>query len=428
MTYSIQARNLAKRFLISHRGRTPYLALRDVIMDKIKGLGRGVTSMFSPTNSVPSGHEEFWALRDVSFEVPVGQSVGIIGRNGAGKSTLLKVLSRITEPTSGSARIRGRLASLLEVGTGFHPELSGRENIFLNGAILGMSRAEISRKFDEIVDFSGVEKFLDTSVKHYSSGMRVRLAFSVAAHLEPDILIVDEVLSVGDMDFQQKCMGKMESSARDGRTVLVVSHDLSAVHRLCSRAILLDKGSVVLDGNVDAVISAYVSRKLDEGSVYYQTAAPNKAVNLRKAYWRNSAGFATSEVRYDEDFELVIEYEVNAPVRNCCIWFGLRTLGDILAFGSADSDSDAAQLDERKPGYYRTSVKMPSKWLNAGNYYTVLGITQYSPTSNFDRVEGLSLNVLELGTPERLRTGNARPGILQPYLPWTTETASSDRS
>lgn len=421
MNKAIQAKNLSKCFLIPHEGRVPYLALRDVMMDKAKGLANGVISIFSNQASLKHTHEEFWALRDVSFDVPVGQSVGIIGRNGAGKSTLLKILSRITEPTYGSARIRGRLASLLEVGTGFHPELTGRENIFLNGAILGMSRAEIRRKFEEIVDFSGVEKFLDTSVKHYSSGMRVRLAFSIAAFLEPDILIIDEVLSVGDMDFQQKCMGKMESSARDGRTVIVVSHDLSAIHRLCSRAILLDKGAIVLDGKVDEVIGAYVSSNLNTESIYHQESKPSKAINLRKAYWKNSAGFVTSEVRYDEDFELVIEYEVNSPVKNCCIWFGLRTLSDILAFGSADSDVNPAQLGDRHPGYFITSVKVPTKWLNAGNYYTVLGITQYSPTHNFDRVEALSLAVLEIGTPERIRTGNARPGILQPFLQWDTQ-------
>lgn len=249
----ISVSGLGKRYVIGHEAR--HDTLRDALAHGAVGALRRLFRR-APARTT----EEFWALRDVSFEVNQGDVVGIIGRNGAGKSTLLKILSRITEPTTGSVRLRGRVASLLEVGTGFHPELSGRENIYLNGAILGMSRAEIARKFDEIVAFAEVERFLDTPVKHYSSGMYVRLAFAVAAHLEPEILIVDEVLAVGDSQFQQKCLGKMESIARTGgRTVLFVSHNIGAITRLCSRALLLDCGAVRGKGNVTAVVSQHVS-------------------------------------------------------------------------------------------------------------------------------------------------------------------------
>src|SRR5467141_1326859 len=240
----ISVENLGKRYSLRHQTGERYTALRDVIANKVKSLFRSNgKSQFSGFSSQLS-KEDFWALRHVSFEVQQGEVVGIIGRNGAGKSTLLKILSRITDPTEGRVRIRGRVASLLEVGTGFHPELTGRENIYLNGAILGMSRAEIRAKFDEIVSFAEVEKFLDTPVKRYSSGMYVRLAFAVAAHLEPEILIVDEVLAVGDSQFQKKCLGKMSDVAGGGRTVLFVSHNIGAVRKLCSRTILLDSGKV----------------------------------------------------------------------------------------------------------------------------------------------------------------------------------------
>ncbi|MCC6484329.1 MAG: ABC transporter ATP-binding protein, partial [Armatimonadetes bacterium] len=251
---AIRAEGLGKKYIIGHQsqGQARYTALRDV-------LAQGAKSLFTlRRGSAKMTREEFWALRDISFEVRHGEAVGIIGRNGAGKSTLLKLLSRITEPSEGRFRVRGRVASLLEVGTGFHPELTGRENIFLNGAVLGMSRAEIRRKFDEIVEFAEIEKFLDTPVKRYSSGMYVRLAFAVAAHLEPEILVVDEVLAVGDAQFQQKCLGKMEDVAsREGRTVFFVSHNLVAVDSLCSRAILLKQGRSEFDGSTAEAIRLY---------------------------------------------------------------------------------------------------------------------------------------------------------------------------
>lgn len=249
----IRIENLGKCYQLRHQLQEPYTTLRDTVTRKFK-------SLFKPRPaSAAAGREDFWALKEVSFEVRQGEVVGIIGRNGAGKSTLLKVLSRITEPTTGRIHLTGRVASLLEVGTGFHPELTGRENIYLNGAILGMTKAEIQRKFDEIVAFAEVEKFLDTPVKRYSSGMYVRLAFAVAAHLEPEILIIDEVLAVGDAQFQKKCLGKMNDVARDGRTVLFVSHNFAALQHLCTRAVLLHGGRLARDGQVNDVIEHYVT-------------------------------------------------------------------------------------------------------------------------------------------------------------------------
>lgn len=258
----IRAEGLGKKYLIGHEtGRPRYLALRDVLVQGGKNIFRKAKGLTQSAEATARPEiEEFWALKNVNFELGSGEVLGIIGRNGAGKSTLLKILSRITEPSAGRVTIRGRVASLLEVGTGFHPELTGRENIFLNGAVLGMKRAEIKRKFDEIVDFAEVEKFLDTPVKRYSSGMYVRLAFAVAAHLEPEILVVDEVLAVGDAEFQKKCLNKMSEVASGGRTVLFVSHNLSAVADLCTRALLLEKGQIECAGTPEQVITAYIEQ------------------------------------------------------------------------------------------------------------------------------------------------------------------------
>jgi lipopolysaccharide transport system ATP-binding protein len=256
----IKVEGLGKKYIISHEGKESYRSLRDIISRRAKHMAGGF-------QKEQQSKEEFWALKDVNFEIKQGDAVGIIGRNGAGKSTLLKILSRITEPTHGRIEINGRIASLLEVGTGFHPELTGRENIFLNGAILGMSRVETKRKFDEIVDFSGVEKFLDTPVKRYSSGMYVRLAFAVAAHLEPEILVVDEVLAVGDAEFQKKCLGKMNDvSKNEGRTVLFVSHQMGTIAQLCDKAIFLHKGSVQFIGSVDKGINEYLKGNSNSSS------------------------------------------------------------------------------------------------------------------------------------------------------------------
>jgi lipopolysaccharide transport system ATP-binding protein len=251
----IRVEGLSKKYIIGHQKQERYTALRDVVANQVRSLGQ----IFKGNqNKEDPAHEEFWALKDVSFEIKQGDRVGIIGRNGAGKSTLLKILSRITEPTSGKISIKGRVASLLEVGTGFHPELTGRENVYLNGAILGMDRVEIKRKFDEIVAFAEVEKFLDTPVKRYSSGMYVRLAFAVAAHLEPEVLVVDEVLAVGDAQFQKKCLGKMEDVGKEGRTVLFVSHNMGTILQLCNHCIWLEQGKVKSTGSVAEIIGSYM--------------------------------------------------------------------------------------------------------------------------------------------------------------------------
>lgn len=282
----IQVEGVGKRYYVGHQRVARDASLRDAISDAARLLGQRLLHPLLASSGQPlpgePGTEEFWALRDISFTVEAGERIGIIGRNGAGKSTLLKILSRITEPTVGRVRLRGRTSSLLEVGTGFHPELTGRENIFLNGAILGMRRAEIRRKFDEIVTFAEVEKFLDTPVKRYSSGMYVRLAFAVAAHLEPDILIVDEVLAVGDAQFQRKCLGKIEEvSTRQGRTVLFVSHNMPAVQRLCGKTLLMEHGGVVGCGASSEVISRYLQA--------------DRSVQL---HWQRSAGMeqATAQI------------------------------------------------------------------------------------------------------------------------------------
>ncbi len=258
MAFAIKVEGLGKRYLLTHQQRARYRSLRDTMVESAQNIGRAAKRRLS--GKAPPARfekEEFWALRDIDLEIEQGERLAIIGRNGAGKSTLLKLLSRVTEPTRGRARLRGRIASLLEVGTGFHPELTGRENIYLNGAILGMKRNEIDRKFDEIVAFADVEKFLDTPVKRYSSGMYTRLAFSVAAHLETDILIIDEVLAVGDASFQRKCLGKMDDISQQGRTLLFVSHNMGAVETLCNRAVLLGGGKIVDAGDTHRIIEAY---------------------------------------------------------------------------------------------------------------------------------------------------------------------------
>ncbi len=310
MTTAIIVENLGKKYILSHQKRERYTALRDVMAESVKKLGKRIIHPFSG-GGLQAHQEEFWALKGVSFDVKQGDRVGIIGRNGAGKSTLLKVLSRITEPTEGSARIKGRVSSLLEVGTGFHPELTGRENIFLNGAILGMSKAEIKKKFDEIVEFAEVEKFLDTPVKRYSSGMYVRLAFAVAAHLEPEILIVDEVLAVGDAQFQKKCLGKMQDVGKEGRTVLFVSHNMAAIEQLCSYAICINSGKVISNGKASDVIVQYLSHN-NSGETDLKNRKDrigNGQIKTTKVLLRNSVGDKTDSIKMGEPFSVEVCYE-----------------------------------------------------------------------------------------------------------------------
>ena len=306
---AIRVENLSKKYILGHQQQEKYTALRDAIAKSAKGLAKSLSGKSEQTVI----QEEFWALRDMSFDIQQGDRVGIIGRNGAGKSTLLKVLSRITEPTTGSIRINGRIASLLEVGTGFHPELTGRENIFLNGAILGMGKNEIQSKFDEIVDFAEVEKFLDTPVKRYSSGMYVRLAFAVAAHMEPEILIVDEVLAVGDSAFQKKCLGKMEDVGKDGRTVLFVSHNMSTIQKLCSTGIFLQSGKILFQGDAKEAIDLYLdATKQGIKSEDLRSRKDRQGTNRVKIvdfYAEDVDGHRQEILRSGEDYKFIMEYE-----------------------------------------------------------------------------------------------------------------------
>jgi lipopolysaccharide transport system ATP-binding protein len=318
MRPAIRVDSLAKQYHIGTRKRAPHRQLREVIMDGVRGLWGRLRGR-RQANQAASSDDTFWALKDVSFEVQPGEVVGIIGRNGAGKSTLLKVLSRITEPTLGRAEVRGRMGSLLEVGTGFHPELTGRENIYLNGSILGMTRKEIDRKFDEIVAFSDIERFLDMPVKRYSSGMYVRLAFAVAANLEPEILIVDEVLAVGDAAFQEKCMGQMQRTACQGRTIILVSHNMASIQHLCHRALWLRSGQVSLDGNPRDVVRAYMSerkRGLDISVQDWPDRVTNGKGRILNLEIIDQEDQAMGSVAFGGDLHVVIDIDLYEPVRD----------------------------------------------------------------------------------------------------------------
>ena len=360
----------------------PYRTLRESIMDFVR----------RPFGYVVREEREYtWALRDVSIQIGCGEVVGIIGRNGSGKSTLLKILSRITEPTEGAAEIRGRVGSLLEVGTGFHPELTGRENIYLNGAILGMKRAEIKRNFDEIVAFAEIEKFIDTAVKHYSSGMYLRLAFAVAAHLQPEILLVDEVLAVGDAAFQRKCLGKMDDVARQGRTVLFVSHNMGAVHRLCGRAIWLDNGQVRDQGSAARVIERYIAQDIEtEGERHWsdERRPGDHTARLCAVRICQPSGVPCAAIDIRKPFDIEIENEFAEDLPEISI--GLRILspdGQII-FHSADS---VIQTPLRHPaGRYVSVCQFPAYALNAGRY--TLSVTADVPGRSIAYVQDAVLS------------------------------------
>jgi lipopolysaccharide transport system ATP-binding protein len=361
---AVQASGLCKRYRIGALSTAPpYRTFREAIVS----LARFPSRRSRGPDLVRHHAEHIWALKDVSFQVPAGQAVGIIGRNGAGKSTLLKILSRVTEPTAGEAVIRGRVASLLEVGTGFHPELTGRENVFLNGSILGMSHREMRRKLDEIVSFAEVERFVDTPVKHYSSGMTMRLAFAVAAHLDPEILVIDEVLAVGDAAFQKKCLGRMETVASQGRTVLFVSHNLPAVRRLCSRAILLRGGRLAEMGEVDSVVNRYLADIQVEDEVRFPDAEAKTAYFTRLCV-RNVQGDKTVRIPQSEPFSTELEYVVRRSVRGDHLSWQLATADGIEVLGSVDVDSPEPLPLEREAGRYVAQVVFPGGILNDGLY------------------------------------------------------------
>ena len=373
----IKIERLGKKYLLAHKSPQRYIALRDVLVERSKRLGRRLRHPFTKSAGEKNpAVEDFWALSDLSFEVKEGERVGVIGRNGAGKSTLLKVLSRITEPTTGCVSLRGRVASLLEVGTGFHPELTGRENIYLNGAILGMSKAEIRRNFDAIVDFAGVEKFLDTPVKRYSSGMYVRLAFAVAAHLDTEILMIDEVLAVGDAEFQKKCMGKMdEVSHKQGRTILFVSHNMGAISQLCNRVVCLDRGRVALDTpDVSAGVREYLNVARDTSA----TAEWRNPGNLFENPWFKPLRFGL----YGEDGKAIagplerkdkvwveIEGFVEVPDPALLVGFNVYTEEQVILYGSEPTDQSGGE-NELPPlkGHFVLRVFFPIAFLNTGGY------------------------------------------------------------
>jgi lipopolysaccharide transport system ATP-binding protein len=374
MSSAIRVENLSKKYVLQHQvtGRSRYVALRDVLTHK-------VASLFRCKEESDGRQEDFWALKDIAFDIKQGDAVGIIGRNGAGKSTLLKLLSRITTPTTGRIEIEGRVASLLEVGTGFHPELTGRENIYLNGAILGMHRAEIKNKFDEIVAFAEVEKFLDTPVKRYSSGMYMRLAFAVAAHLESEILIVDEVLAVGDAAFQKKCLGKMRDVGQSGRTVLFVSHNMEALVRICSSCIYLVNGKVHMVGETRKVMAEYSSNfKQDAGEVdlshlprRFEGTGSARLLRLRSLQDGESGGSWCYE--YGATLDFAIDFEVLRTIENPEIGYAIfSTTGMELVSATTQQEQP---LECLKPGQFRMRMTIPHFSLNPGTYMLAIGIS-----------------------------------------------------
>ena len=376
----IAVENLSKRYLVEHKpggqGHKRYTALRDVVGHELRNFARKAINR-ARNRYIPQGREidEFWALKDVSFEVKEGEVVGIIGRNGAGKSTLLKILSRITEPTEGRVLLRGRVGSLLEVGTGFHPELTGRENIYLNGAVLGMTRREITKKFDEIVAFAEVERFLDTPVKRYSSGMYVRLAFAVAAHLEPDILVVDEVLAVGDAEFQQKCLGKMDDvSRREGRTVLFVSHNMGVISKLCPTSVWLDRGSIRQHGSTEAVIREYLCQgALNRDSVVKLDNLPRQWVDGDEVRLMSLEWLCDLPLRHGEEVKARILFETRAPVANVAVGIGFSDISGkrILTYETDFQDGYRPNLP--RTGVYAVEVKIDALPLHPDNYALDIG-------------------------------------------------------
>jgi lipopolysaccharide transport system ATP-binding protein len=366
-----------------------------------------------------SPNEYIWALKDVSFEVNHGEVVGIIGRNGAGKSTLLKILSRITEPTEGSVNIRGRVGSLLEVGAGFHPELTGRENIYLNGAILGMKKTEIEHKFDEIVAFSEVERFMDTPIKHYSSGMYVRLAFAVAAHLEPEILLVDEVLAVGDAGFQKKCLGKMNDVAKEGRTVLFVSHNMGAITRLCGRALLLDQGGIALDDHPRMAANKYQSSYLASSAEWMSSelSRPDADFAFLRVIAKDGEGRSTSLFGGDESISVEISYVVQRPLSGCQIGARIYSPDGLVAFSTADADQFGVSALPKEPGSYRACFTIPGGFLAPGTY-SLLVAAHLPYRHTYEVVE--QTVVFDVSPSGSLASLDGRLGLVTPLIPWRT--------
>jgi lipopolysaccharide transport system ATP-binding protein len=422
----IRVEGLSKQYRI---GLSPerYRTLRDTVVDTVALPFRAARNLLTgPTVQPDNSHGTIWALRDVSFDIQRGQIFGIIGRNGAGKSTLLKILSRVTEPSEGSVMLQGRVGALLEVGTGFHLELTGRENIFLNGAILGMKRTEILRKFDEIVAFSEVEQFIDTPVKRYSSGMYLRLAFAVAAHLEPEILVVDEVLAVGDAEFQRKCLGKMSDVAQEGRTVLFVSHNMSAILRLTEQAIVLEKGKLVLQAPTGQAIDYYMSSGFsDVGERSWQPdevpaeSAPFYPITLRV---KNPQGRVVDTLRSTEPITIEVEYKLSSPVTGLRVGIYLLTLRGEYVFTSFDIDQPEKfeQFGVRPAGHYISRCVIPVDFLNDGRYVLAMNASTFRMKRYFQDDHVLAITVDGTGAPGK-QWPEPRLGPVRPRLEWQIE-------
>ena len=432
----IRAEGLGKLYRIGHR--EPYYTLRDAIAQSFDAPLRwfrngraptraaGVSSGVHDSPSTNQNSQSIWALKDVSFDVKRGEVIGIIGPNGAGKSTLLKILSCITEPTEGEARIHGRAGSLLEVGMGFHPELTGRENIYLNGAILGMKKNEIERKFDEIVAFAEVEKFLDTAVKHYSSGMYMRLAFSVAAHLEPEILLVDEVLAVGDIAFQKKCLGKMGHVAKQGRTVLFVSHNMRAVRQLCQRAIWLNDGKIAADGQSEEVVEKYlrgVSSETSGDMLSLIRQLPEDPVFCLEGISLTQDHLPVEQVLNHRPLEIAISYRVSQRTTGLRVFFDLYDSDGVLLLRSFhDEQSEGVPVVE--PGHYVSTAIIPEDFLAPTDYEiqvlaTIYNVRMCIPYPGIR----VALHVEATGRANRAYTGEPIRGRLAPVIPWITVPA-----
>jgi lipopolysaccharide transport system ATP-binding protein len=414
---AIRVRGLSKKYTIGGP-QEKYLTLSDAIVNSVK-------APFKRFHRAPPA-EEFWALKEVSFDVKQGEIVGIIGRNGAGKSTLLKILSRVTTPTEGIIELHGRVGSLLEVGTGFHPEMTGCENIFLNGSILGMKKNEIEQKFDEIVKFAEIDKFIDTPVKRYSSGMYVRLAFAVAAHLEPEILVVDEVLAVGDAQFQKKCLGKMgDVAAKEGRTVLFVSHNMAAIRRICSRAILVDSGQISRSGNVDDVISHYLQNSLRITSYsdiqQFIDSLPNDPIFKLKSIKIFQNGNTIKEiVENGTSLEIIIHYQVFEKTQGLRVYFDLCDNDDMILFRSFhDEQSEGIPIME--PGDYISKAVIPANILGPVQYELRIYATIFN-LRNFPPTDGIKIPILveNTGDYNSAYVQDTFRGKLALVIPWTT--------
>ncbi|MBN1667045.1 MAG: ABC transporter ATP-binding protein [Anaerolineales bacterium] len=420
---AIRVSNLGKQYRIGVAPES-YKTLRDTIVDTVTWPVRRLRQNLPPGSN---SKDTIWALRDVSFHVERGKVLGVIGRNGAGKSTLLKVLSRVTEPSAGEVELCGRVGSLLEVGTGFHPELTGRENIFLNGAILGMRRTEIERKFDEIVDFSGVDRFIDTPVKRYSSGMYLRLAFAVAAHLEPEILVVDEVLAVGDAEFQRKCMGKMSDVAQEGRTVLFVSHNMSAILHLTEESIVLDGGQLVLRAPTSEAVDYYMASGISKtGERAWRaeeipaSAAPFRPLAVRV---RDIRGGVVDTVRSIEPVTVEIEYQLQQPIQGLRVGFYLMSMRGEYVFNSFDVD-DLALYERhsiRPAGHYVSRCIIPADFLNEGRYAIGVNASTFKIKRFFHDERSLAFTVDSMGAPGK-QWSETRVGLVRPRLEWQIES------